>query len=71
MSSWTIFWVLYFVVGLAAEIVALTRSTPGATLSEQVWSAISIPGYGKFIAWMLSAFLIWAIVHFISKGKFA
>jgi hypothetical protein len=69
MSNWALFWLVWVAVGVVAEFAALSRPAKGDTLSEQVWSVLASPTYGKFAAWMLSAFLLWMIVHFASKGR--
>lgn len=68
-NTWTIAWGLWIAMGVVMEFVALRRHQPNDTLSEQVWGAFAMPGYGKFIAWMFTAFLIWMAVHFASRGK--
>ena len=65
----TAVWLVYAAIGLAIECYALARPASGDTLSEQVWGLFSHPTFGKFAAWMLTAFLVWLMVHFVSKGR--
>lgn len=69
-NEWTTFWLCWILVGVVAEGIALYRGAKGDTLSEQVWGALDLPGYGKFLAWMLTAMLIWAAVHFVTRGRY-
>lgn len=71
MSGWAIFWLIWFLVGLIAEAIALFSKKENDTLSEQVWYLIANPTFGKFLVWMIPPFFIWLIVHFITKGKWA
>lgn len=54
---------------LGTEILAICRRGPGDTLSEMIWYVYRMPGWGSFILWMLTAFQLWAIIHFATRGK--
>lgn len=69
MSAWAWLWLAWAAAGLALELVALLRPAPGDTLSEQVWLLLAQRGVGKFLAWMLTAFLLWLAFHFVTRGR--
>jgi len=62
-------WIGWVAAGIGLEMYAIFNRADGDTLSESVWSILTIPAWGKFITWMLSAFLLWLIFHFASRGK--
>lgn len=62
-------WIAWIASGVVLELYAICDRADGDTLSESVWSMLSIPGWGKFIAWMLTAFLLWLAAHFASRGR--
>ncbi len=63
-------WAIWVVLGVGLELYTIFDRQPGDTLSETVWSVLKIPGWGKFAAWMLTAFLLWLAAHFASRGRF-
>lgn len=68
-DGWTWVWIAWILLGVVLEGVALARPAKGDTLSEQVWSLYAHSTFGKFAAWMVSAFLVWLVVHFVTRGK--
>jgi len=62
-------WIGWVACGVALEMYAIFNRAQGDTLSESVWTILTIPAWGKFIAWMLTAFLLWLAAHFASKGR--
>lgn len=62
-------WIAWIALGVALEMYAIFDRTKGDTLSESVWAVLTIPGWGKFVAWMLTAFLLWLAAHFASRGR--
>lgn len=62
-------WIGWVACGVALEMYAIFDKVKGDTLSESVWTVLTIPGWGKFLAWMLTAFLLWLAAHFASKGR--
>ena len=62
-------WIGWVALGVGLEMYAIFDKVKGDTLSESVWTVLTIPGWGKFVAWMLTAFLLWLAAHFASKGK--
>ncbi len=62
-------WVLWILSGVVLEFIALFSRGKGDTLSENVWAVFQHPTWGKFAAWMLTAFLLWLTVHFATRGK--
>lgn len=71
MGRFQVYWLLIFGIAACLELYALARPELGDTLSEQIWTIYKNPQWGKFVAWMLSAFLLWATVHFASLGRYA
>lgn len=69
MNFWALAWLIWVLAGVALELCALVRPAPGDTLSEQVWRVFSDATFGKFAAWMLTAFLFWLAFHFVSRGR--
>lgn len=73
MSNWTIFWLTLGVIAGTGEGIALYRTAPGDTLSEQIWHWLKVtPGKtplpGVLISWRsfaLGGFLVWLIGHFL------
>lgn len=69
-NGWTLYWIIWVVVGfLLPEIIALSKPGKGDTLSEQIWMLYDNSTFGKFATWMVTAFLAWTIVHFITRGR--
>jgi hypothetical protein len=68
MNKYTIFWIMWATVGAVIEVVTLTNKMEGDTLSEQVWILMN---RRPFYVWLISFLLIWAFVHFLTKGKWA
>ncbi len=62
------FWRGWIVAAVVVEVISLCNHARDDTLSEQVWRWMAI---GKFIGWMICAFLFWLLVHFASRGKLA
>lgn len=60
-------WGIYLFVGVVIEGVALMRGAKGDTFSEFVWGFLD----GGPARWVLvTGFLIWAIAHFLGKGRY-
>lgn len=70
-NPWTAYWVAWILAFIIPEFIALAKPGKGDTLSEQVWMLYDNSTFGKFATWMLSALLIWSIVHFITRGRYA
>ena len=58
------FWLFYFVL---FEAIALYRDD-GQTFSHYVWHAMDSK---PVVVWIVACTLIWALVHFLSRGRFA
>jgi hypothetical protein len=70
----TIPWWLYLAILVllgVVELIGLATGAKGDTLSEYVWRLLSHPTWGKFLTWMISAFLLWLTVHFATHGRLA
>lgn len=67
--TWPMIWGAWVLTGVVLECIALWSPSKHDTLSEQVWGIFTHPTFGKFAAWMLTAFLLWLAVHFVSRGK--
>lgn len=65
MTYWSYLWITLILIGVALEIVALFNAAAGDTLSEHVWAAYKHPTWGQFVAWMLTAFLLWLAYHWV------
>ena len=65
MNAYSWLWMLVIGQAVALEIFTLCNKTARDTLSEQIQALYSIPSFGPFVAWMLTAFLVWLPVHFI------
>jgi hypothetical protein len=68
MNVWAIAWVILLTTFISLEVAGLVNPAANDTLSEIVWKIAGNP-YGKFFLWHLTAFQLWLIVHFITKGK--
>lgn len=68
---WPAIWIGWVLLGVVLEFIALRSKAKGDTLSENIWSMFNHSTYGKFATYMLSAFLIWLVIHFATKGKYA
>lgn len=66
-SHW--FWLLWVLAGLGFELYTIFNEAEGDTLSENVWALFMIQGWGKFLSWMVVAFLLWLAAHFVTRGK--
>lgn len=71
MSGWTWFWILWAASFVVAELLALTNRRAGDTFSEHIWTVSEHPTWGKFFLWMVCAFLVWLLVHFATRGRWA
>lgn len=69
MNKWSIAWAVWVLIGIAIEMAALLNKTKDDTLSENIWAVYANPTFGKFIAWMFTAFLLWMCLHFVYRGK--
>lgn len=65
MSWFTVGWLVLLVAAVALEVAALANPAKGDTLSEHIWWLYKLPGYGTFAAWMITAFILWAVLHFL------
>lgn len=68
MNVWMIIWIALLTAFIVLEVIGLVNPAPNDTLSEMVWW-VAGNTYGKFILWHLTAFQLWLIVHFITKGR--
>lgn len=59
-------WISWLAVGGIIELITLFNTPQGDTLSENVWSMLT--AY-PFTAWIVGGFLIWLVLHFLTKGK--
>lgn len=66
MLNWV--WVLWICAGVLLEVYTLLTPVQGDTLSETVWYWQSSP-VGKFVQWMIAAFVLWLLVHWVTFGK--
>ncbi len=65
--NYVIFWCLWIGAFVVIETMALLdRSPNGDTLSELIWTAVEIP----VVWWVVAAFLIWLVIHFLFRGKY-
>jgi hypothetical protein len=72
VSGWLVFWLAWGAVFAIGEGVALARTAPGDTLSEQVWRWLRVtPGrtptssaLARFPAYVVGALLVWLFGHF-------
>jgi len=75
-DPWTIGWIVWIVLFLVWEGVALFNSKPGDTLSEHVWIWFGTDrekyrtktGWVQFRRFLLLAFVLWLAAHFLSGG---
>jgi hypothetical protein len=78
-DPWTIGWIIWLVLFLIWEGIALFNSKPGDTLSEHVWiwfgtrrSANMLgkkrTGWVQFRRFVLVAFMAWISLHFLTGG---
>lgn len=68
-NYWTLAWGLWVLAFVVLEAIALRSPSKHDTLSEQIWGAYDLPGYGKFFAWLGTFIAVWATVHFLSRGR--
>jgi len=68
INWFTWLWVLWILAGLSIEVIALWRSEPYDTLSEHVWWLFC---RRPVWIWVVVGFLLWSIVHFVSRGRLA
>lgn len=68
MSKYAIFWLTWLAVGLAFELWTIFNPHENDTLSENVWALMARK---PFWGWLIAAFLVWLLVHFLSRGKWA
>lgn len=71
MNTWAWIWLCIGVLVVAVELIAIVRKGEGDTLSENVWKLQRRGSWGKFVRWMIAAFLLWLIIHFASGGMWA
>jgi len=71
MNVWAWIWLGLGVLVGTVELVAIIRKGEGDTLSENIWKLQQCGGWGKFVRWMIAAFLLWLVVHFASGGAIA
>ena len=69
--GWAVWWGILAALVVVSEIIALCNPRSGDTLSEMVWAIYNHSLLGKFACWMMSAFQLWLLVHFLTKGKAA
>jgi hypothetical protein len=73
VSAWTAFWLTLLGIGVLGEAVALWRTVPGDTLSEQVWHWLHVtpgktPSRAVLLSWRsfaLAGLLVWLLGHFL------
>ncbi len=69
--SFTVAWLVWIVMFLAIEGLAIFRKEKGDTLSEHVWNWFAIKdkprGY-KMRRFALLVFMSWLLVHFLTGG---
>jgi ABC-type phosphate/phosphonate transport system permease subunit len=70
-NLYTWLWLGILVAFLGLELWALHRPSKGDTFSEFMWWVFSRGSWGRFLTWMVSFFMVWSIIHFISRGKWA
>ena len=64
---YVILWVLWIAAFFAIETHALLNREPGGdTLSELVWTVVSVP----VLWWLMAGFLLWLTIHFLFAGKY-
>ena len=72
MNGWVwayrIFWVVWLAVGIGVESLTLLNHRKGDTLSEFFWT---VSKDNKLAAYLILAFLLWLLVHFMTRGRFA
>ena len=68
MRPYTIFWITWLALGLVVEFITIFNHRRGDTLSENVWQLMLT---NKCFGWLVAAFLVWLLVHFLSFGKWA
>jgi len=68
MVDWrfTAAWIIWGLAFIGLEAWALIRSEKGDTLSEQVWALFGVSN----VVWFMGAgFLLWLVIHFLSRGR--
>lgn len=71
MTAWALFWLSLGAIAAGGEGVALFRTAPGDTLSEQVWAWLRVkPGRApaplrSWRAFTVGASLVWLFGHFL------
>lgn len=65
MTWWAVAWLAWIGMGICLEMFALLNKRDGDTLSEHVWAVYKHPTWGRFVAWMLTAFLLWLAYHWV------
>lgn len=66
-NLWSVYWLLWLLVGfLVPELVALFTN-PDNTLSDQVWRLIGLNGHDpwNFARFFVAAFMVWLTLHFV------
>lgn len=64
--AFRIAWAIWAAVGAGLEVWALRDKEKGDTLSEQIWGLFKWP----VLWWTGAGLLIWAVIHFLGKGKY-
>lgn len=72
ISKWTIAWIIWIVMFLVIEALALVNKTEGDTLSEKIrsWGGIKTPErkgaqWAVFLAFLV--FIIWFPIHILTE----
>lgn len=62
-KSYGLVWLIWILMFLVVEILAVIDTGPGDTLSEWVWKIISHPA----VYFPFAGFMIWLLLHFLLR----
>jgi len=71
ISTWGWFWILWILMFMVGEALALAKPGKGDTLSEQFWYLRDrmSPEVYSLVLFLLGGLLLWALVHFAWQGR--